>query len=381
MDAIVLAGGSGRRLYPLTKSTPKAYLRVGGRMLYTYTLDMLREARSSLDSIVLILPRGSLHMLQDVPEWVTAVEQRGEGVEGALRTGLEALGGGGEVVVSFIGYITRPPTMVRHLLDYYSTIEYPLTLTVAPITSGLETFGFVRIGSRGNVEALQETPGPEWMKGRGYVFAGALVGEYSFVERLAEEGFTSGLNRMASRNLVGALTWTGEWIELSYPWDLLKLPGLVAGDSMLMVSSGADIPRSAVLRGPVIVERRARIGESAVILGPAYIGEGAVVGESAIVGPNTSLESGSRVGPLSVVRDTILMEGASVGSHAVVEGSILGPGASIGHQAVVEPGEPTASYPWIMDAATRSRGVRLGAVLGPGAVLGVRSTASGLFVE
>ncbi|MEB3861448.1 MAG: NDP-sugar synthase [Desulfurococcales archaeon] len=381
MDAIVLAGGEGRRLYPLTKSTPKAYLTIGGRRLYSYTLDMLREARGSLDRVILVLPRGSLHMLGEVPEWVTAVEQKGVGVEGALATGLEALDGGGEVVVSFIGYIARPPTLVRHLLDYYSTSEYPLAVSVAPITSGLETFGFVRIGPRGNVESIQETPGPQWMGGRGYVFAGALVGEYSFISRLAEDGFTAGLGRMASRGLVGALTWTGEWIELSYPWDLLSLPALVASGTMLTISGEAEVPRSVVLRGPIVIERGARIGESSVVVGPAYIGEGASVGESSIVGPNVSLERGASVGPLSVVRNTIAMEGARIGAQALVEAAILGPNSMIGHQAVVEPGRPRPRYPWVGDALERAPSLSIGAVLGPGARIGVRGLESGGFIE
>ncbi|MCE4605515.1 MAG: NDP-sugar synthase [Desulfurococcales archaeon] len=381
MDAIVLAGGGGKRLYPLTKSTPKAYLTVGGRRLYSYTLDMLREARGSLDRVILVLPRGTSHMLGDVPEWVTAVEQRGEGVERALATGLEALGGRGEVVVSFIGYIARPPTLVRHLLDYYSTSEYPLAVSVAPITSGLETFGFVKIGPRGNVESIQDTPGPQWMGGRGYVFAGALVGEYSFISRLADEGFTSGLGKMASRGLVGALTWTGEWIELSYPWDLLSLPALVASRTMLTISGDAEVARSAVIRGPVVIERGASIGESSVVIGPAYIGDGVRVGESSVVGPNVSLENGASVGPLSVVRSTIAMEGARIGMQALVEGAILGPGSLIAHQAIVEPGKPKARYPWIVEALERAADLRLGAVLGPGARIGVRGMESGGFIE
>ncbi|MCE4602812.1 MAG: NDP-sugar synthase [Desulfurococcales archaeon] len=381
MDAIVLAGGGGKRLYPLTKSTPKAYLTVGGRRLYSYTLDMLREARGSLDRVILVLPRGTSHMLGDVPEWVTAVEQRGEGVERALATGLEALGGRGEVVVSFIGYIARPPTLVRHLLDYYSTSEYPLAVSVAPITSGLETFGFVKIGPRGNVESIQDTPGPQWMGGRGYVFAGALVGEYSFISRLADEGFTSGLGKMASRGLVGALTWTGEWIELSYPWDLLSLPALVASRTMLTISGDAEVARSAVIRGPVVIERGASIGESSVVIGPAYIGDGVRVGESSVVGPNVSIENGASVGPLSVVRSTIAMEGARIGMQALVEGAILGPGSLIAHQAIVEPGKPKARYPWIVEALERAADLRLGAVLGPGARIGVRGMESGGFIE
>ncbi len=381
VEAIILAGGAGRRLYPVTRKRPKAFIRIGGRMLYEYTLDLLREARGSIDNIIIIAPRGYSHLMESVPEWVTVVEQKWPGVSGALRTGMEAVSGQSEVVVSFIGYLAKPPTLVTSLLDYYSTSSHPVVVSAAPISSGLETFGFVKIGVGDRVDSISSSAGPEWLGGRGYVFAGALVGEASFVKALSEYDFVDGLSRLARKGLVGAYTWTGEWIEVSYPWDLLSLPYFTVYNMPLLLSNRASISRSATIIGPVVVEPDAVVGEGAIVQGPVYIGEGARIGENAVVGPGVIVEAKSSIEPFSIVRDSILLENVRIGSYTRLEYSIASEGARIGSYVLAEPCKPKPRYEWVEEATRRSESIKLGIVAGPEVNIPHRSHRCGDFIE
>ncbi len=382
VEALVLAGGLGRRLHPLTRRRPKAFIRLAGKMLYQYTLEMLDEVKHHLSRTILVVPRGTTGLIEQCPDWVSVAEQEGEGVEAALDTGLRGLGGDSEVIVSFTGYIAKPHSMIKLLLDYYSTSEYPLVMVVTPVSSGLETFGFARIGVKSNIETVTSTPGPEWMRGRGYVFAGALIGEGSFIRILAREGFIEGLKKLASRNLVGALTWTGEWVELGYPWDLLEAVKIILSRRATIIDEDAVVSRHAIVTGPVVVEEDAVIGEGAIVKGPAYIGRGASIGEGSIVGPNTLIESGASVDPLTVVRDSIVMEGAKVGAHSYIERCIIGESSTIKPQVVAEPTTPQTRLPWIREALEKSQEeYRIGCVTGPGTVIGEHSIVRGEFIE
>ncbi len=264
-----------------------------------------------------------------MPGWLAVVEQRGEGVEAGLSTALERLSGGEEIVVSFVGYLARPNTLVRHVLDYYSVTRYKLVLALAPVTRGGESFGFVDVDpSTGRVLGFSGDR-EEWMAGRGRVFAGVLAGDTEALEVLAGEGFVEGINSLARRGLVGSVVWPGEWLEIGYPCDLLEAPGLVIGAGAAVISSGARVARTSVIQGGVVVEEDAEVGEGAVILGPVYIGRGAVVGRNSVVGPGVVMEEDAVVGDLVSIEGAVLLERAEALGPARLRSVIVGDDGAI----------------------------------------------------
>ena len=365
MDAVVLAGGVGKRLLPLTRLTPKPFLKVAGRPLYKYSLDEIETLLPRLGRVVVVTPPGYPGIPPGLPGWAEAVSQSGEGLEAGIATGLSEVEGG-EVLLSFTGYLSSPPGIVRQVLDFYSATGYSLVMAVAPVATGVETYGFIDMDPGGPVRRVTDRPPEEWMAGRGMVFAGVMVGEARALKVLATRGYIAGLNELAKTGALGATVWPGEWVEVGYPWDLLSVPKVLLHRRPALVEDGAVIERTAVVQGSVVVKREAHIGEGAVVRGPAYIGAKSRVEEGAVVGPGAIVEDGVQIGPNTVVKDSVVMEGARVGASCIIEGSVIGEKAQVKPLTVLEAREPVM-VPERLRGALESlkEKPRLGAIIAP----------------
>ena len=359
----VLAGGWGKRLGPLTESKPKPLLRIGGKRIIDYTLEQVLEARPS-SGVIVVHP--AIVRLDGVPSPLRVVAQEGPGLKSAIKTALKHADDD-VVVLSFTGYLSRPNMIVSSLLEYYTLSDYQLVMALAPVSSGLETFGFARLGLGGRVEKVTENL-EEWRAGRGYVFAGVLAGKKNLVEKLAEEGFISGVNLLAARGLVGGYIWEGDWLEIAYPWDLLEAPRLLIPRYETAIRERAEIAATARIGRGVVVERGAYIGENTVVIGPTYIGADAFVGPNSVVGPGTIIEEGSRIGPLVVLENTIVMTGAVVGAATIMSGGVIGERSEVAPHVVGEKGRLDEPPEWAVPLLEggRPRNLVMGPLIRPG---------------
>ncbi len=364
VEVAILAGGWGKRLGPITSRRPKPLIPLAGKRIMDYTIEQASRVRPEKGVIVLhpkALP------IDGLPEWLAPVPQRAPRLTGALREALPMLEGG-EVVISFTGYLTHPGDIVEKTLDYYSSSGYPVVVAVAPAT-GLETYGFVRLGISNRVEGLTEQL-EEWKKARGYVFAGVLVGERKQLDLLATKGFIEGLNSLASKGLVGAYIWQGSWLEIAYPWDLLKAIDVILAGRASAIHPRASISGSAKIGRGVIIDEGAIVGEYSVIRGPAYIGRGAIVEDHAVVGPGVLVEEGSRVSTMAVVRNSLIMENVVIGHASRITGSIVSESTRIASYTVAEEADFREYPEWIrklVEGPPELLGVlKIGAVFSPG---------------
>ncbi|MEB3780519.1 MAG: NDP-sugar synthase [Desulfurococcales archaeon] len=375
MDAVVLAGGTGKRLLPLTKYTPKPFLRIAGKRLYRYSIDQLASVRSSIDRAVLITPPRVDGLANDLPEWMFSVEQVGDGIEGGIETGLKALEGGSqEIIVSFTGYLAWPVDIVRQTLDFYSVSGYQVVMSIAPVATGVETYGFVKMGVMGRVEELREEPEEEWLYGRGYVFAGVMIGDRRALMEIVKRGYIAGLNYLARNGLLGATIWGGEWAEIGYPWDILEVPNILFKSTPAMISPSAVIERTATITGRVYIGANAYIGDNVVIKGPAYIGRGSKIGDGTVIKPGSLIEDGALIGPNCVIESSVVMENAVVSALSHLEKSIVGERAQIKALSILEAGEPK-ELPERLEGIARfmAKKPTLGAIIAPRAALGPRA--------
>jgi len=359
----ILAGGWGKRLGPLTRHKPKPLLRIAGKRVIDYTIEQVAKIKPDKGSII---AHPEMIPLHDIPTTFEVVEQKDPGMRNALKTALEGVDDK-EIILSFTGYLTRPNDIVVKLLDYYTSSQYPVILAIAPVSSGLETFGFVRLDIGGRVEKLTETLEP-WRAGRGYVFAGVLIGKSEVLKSVVGSSFIEGMNKLAQKNLVGAYIWEGDWLELAYPWDVLQAYRLILDPDSSTITGKAYVSPSASIGRGVIIERDAHIDENVVITGPAYIGRKVRIGANSIIGPGTIIEKSSIVEPMSVLKNTVVMENATIEAGSILESTIVGEGAVVPSHTVARAG-PITKIPEWMEGLAEGIPPKLvmGAVFAPGA--------------
>ena len=332
--ALVLAGGRGTRLLPLTARTPKPMLPFCGASLVA---GMVRR----------LVPHGVDHVVLAVgadaaPFAPLAAELAGDGVSVEVATEPEPLDTAGGARLALRGR-DRPVLVlngdvltdldVGALLARHAAEEADVTLALTRVED-TSAFGVCLLdGVR--ITGFVEKPAPGTLPGHDTVNAGTYVlgpgvldgfpdGPLSF-ERTVFPGLLA-----AGRRIVGHVA-TGVWSDLGTPERLLDgqrtvLSGAVAWPPL------ADVPATA---DGVRVAAGARVDPDAVLRGPVLVGPGAVVAAGAVVGPDVVLARGVEVESGARVEDAAVGPGSRIGADAVVRRALLGSDVTVGPGAVV----------------------------------------------
>jgi mannose-1-phosphate guanylyltransferase len=312
-DAVILVGGLGTRLRPLTLSAPKPMLPTAGVPFLAHLISRIRDA--GIDHVVLgtsyraevfesYFGDGSAFGVQ--LEYVLEAEPLG--TAGAIRNVADRLRG--DEVMIFNGDVLCGADLSA-LRATHRERAADVTLYLTRVADP-RAYGCVPTDAAGRVSAFcEKDPNPvtDQINAGTYVFRREIVesipaGRPVSVER---ETFPSLLAGGAA--VYGHLD-TGYWRDIGRPADF------VAGSADLVLGL---VPSSA-LPGPT---------------GPALVLEGAQVDPTAELSGGTTVGAGCVVGPGAVVDGSVLFDGASVGVGAVVRRSVVGFGAALGADAVV----------------------------------------------
>jgi mannose-1-phosphate guanylyltransferase len=339
MQALVLAGGEGTRLRPLTRTTPKPVLPLAGRPFLSFMLDWLR--RHGVDDVILscgFLSDGVKAVLGDIYKGVRlryVVEDEPLGTAGPVRLAYDE-GLLEERLLILNGDVLTDMDLGAELEQHERTgARVTLALVAMDDTS---SYGVVDTDAEGRVKAFLEKAEGELPTNR--VNAGAYVLEREVVE-LIPPGRAVSFERETFQELVGdgLYGWSsgGYWMDIGTADRYLE-----ATYDLLAGRVESDLPPRD--------ETGSLVYDGSLIAG-AHIGPQSVLGRHCSVGTDSTVErsvlhDGVLVGPDCNIRESVLAEGVRVGEGARIEpGSLVGSGARIGAGAVVaagsrvEPGE------------------------------------------
>jgi mannose-1-phosphate guanylyltransferase len=340
MQALVLAGGQGTRLRPLTLTTPKPVMPLAGRPFLTFMLSWLK--RHGVDDAIL-----SCGFMSAAVEEVLGDEYDGIRLHHVVEE--EKLDTAGPVRLAFDEGLLQERLFVLNgdcLADLDLTAELAFHESVgASVTLALmavedtSAYGVVPTDAEGRVEAFLEKQSGPVPTNR--INAGAYVLERSVVEERIEPGRPVSFEREVFPGLVGdgLYGWeaTGYWIDIGTPERYLEATyDLLAGrvPSTLPERDVTDslIPASCIVSG-------ARIGPLSVLGEHCSVGTDAVVERSVL---HQSVRVGADANVVgSVLADGVVVgDGARIGPDAVIgAGAEIAAGAVVGSEARIEPEE------------------------------------------
>ncbi|MEU8828541.1 NDP-sugar synthase [Streptomyces sp. NPDC048636] len=330
-EAILLVGGKGTRLRPMTVHTPKPMVPAAGVPFLTHQLARARAA--GVEHIVLATSYlaevfepyfgdGSslgLHL-----EYVTEEEPLGTG--GAIRNVASRLRSGPDDPVLIFNGDILTGLDIRALVDTHRTSGADVSLHLTRVTDP-RAYGLVPTDADGRVTAFLEKPQTPEEIVTDQINAGAYVFNRSVIDAIPADRPVSveretfpGLLE-AGAHLQGLVDST-YWLDLGTPQAFVRgsadlvlghapspaVPGR-CGDRLVL--ENASVADDAKLSGGTVIGPRARVGAGARIEGSAVL-EGAVV------------EAGAQV------RDSLVGAGARIGARTVLQGAVVGDGALIG---------------------------------------------------
>ena len=342
VDAVILVGGLGTRLRPLTLSAPKPMLPTAGLPFLTHLLSRIADA--GVEHVVL----GTSYKARVFESEFGDGSKMGLRIEYVVETEPLGTGGGIANVASKLRHDTAlvfngdvlSGADLGALLDSHESNNADVTLHLVRVGDP-RAFGCVPTNSDGEVTAfLEKTQDPptDQINAGSYVFKREVIdripkGRALSVEREVFPGLLAD-----GRRVCGYVDST-YWRDMGTPEDFVRgsadlVRGIVPSPALRghrgeeLVHDGASVAPGALLIGGTVVGRGAEIAggarlDGAVIFDGAKVEAGAVI-ERSIIG------FGARIGPRALLRDAVIGDGADIGARCeLLRGARVWPGVTI----------------------------------------------------
>lgn len=329
MHALILAGGKGTRLRPLTVYTPKPIVPVLNRPFLIYQLEMLAEAGISEVTLSLSYQPDKIeHLLGDGSDFGVKLRYTTEpsplGTAGAYRF---ALSGSDETAVVLNGDIL---TNVRlsELIDAHKAAGAAATIATVEVEDA-SRYGIVETDTSGAVVSFLEKPADR-SAGPAAINAGIYVLEPEILELIAADGASSFEYDVFPTVVQRGLKLIAHSIGSSY-WRDIGTPENYLEAHHDLLSGKVNFPAAERSGLPSDVATRASVDKASVIAEGCTIKAGARI-------VNSVIGSGVYVDERAVVEDSVLWAHTRVSTAAEIRGSVIGRSCHIGRNATVSRG-------------------------------------------
>jgi mannose-1-phosphate guanylyltransferase len=337
MKAILLAGGKGTRLRPLTIHTPKPIVPIFNRPFLHYQIDLLKQV-PEIDEVILSLnyqPRRIEEIFGDGSELGIKIRYVVEpvplGTAGAIKYAGDNLT---ESVVVFNGDVLTQIDLAA-VLRLHRERQARATIVLTPVDNP-SAYGLVETDPDGNILRFIEKPNPDEITTNN-INAGIYVLEPDTFDRIPSEVAWS-IERSYFPSLVErhetfvAYIYEGYWIDIGTPEKYTQVHrDIMDGRYAAPPFVGASGPHTWIAPD-------ARVEDGATVEGPCFIDDGVLIKAGARVGPYSVLGRQTQVDEEAVVEGAIIWPNCRVGRDASVRQAILGRNCHLGRNVSVDGG-------------------------------------------
>jgi mannose-1-phosphate guanylyltransferase len=352
VQALILAGGEGTRLRPLTSTVPKPVLPLANKPFISFMLDWLHG--HGYEDIVMSCGFLSAQVRSVLGEGDGRMriryvdEQSPLGTAGAVKHAAGLLGErfavlNGDVLTDFD---------LSSLRDFHRERGAVATIALIPVDDP-SAYGLVRTADDGAIQTFLEKPKPKQID-TDQINAGAYVLEREVLDRI-EPGRMTSFEREVFPALIGSGLYgfraSGYWLDIGTPERYLEATrdilegrvstriGHVLADTGIIVGAGTAVAEDARLSPPVLIGDRCEVESGAVVGAASVLGDGSVVGAGACVQRAVLLE-GATIGPGAFVSHSVVGPHARVGADSRLEGGVvIGEGGTVDDNAHLADGE------------------------------------------
>jgi mannose-1-phosphate guanylyltransferase len=363
MKGVVLVGGQGSRLRPITFDVPKAMVPLRNRPFMGYIIDFLRAGE--LDGAVLSLgylpdPIKRYFDERDLNGFSIdyAVEDHALGTAGGIKNTEGYLDGESMVVVNgdvLSGMDLRVAIAKHKESDALATI---VLISVEDPTA----YGLVEVDHDMLVHRFIEKPAADEVT-TSLVNAGIYVLEPEVLDMIPTDQEVSiereVFPQLQAEGRLRAYVSSSYWRDIGTPKSYLAASHDVLSGA---VGAGEDFDY-------LQVDPSVAMGKGVKVLPPVSVAAECVLEDKSTVGGRSSLGPGCKIGEGALVEGSVLLDGAEIEPRAVVRGSIIGPHARVGEDAIVRGLSVLGAGCVIGEGNVLDQGIRIN----PGVVLPPRS--------
>lgn len=333
VDAVILVGGKGTRLRPLTVNTPKPMLPTAGVPFLSHLLARVKAA--GIEHVVL----GTSFKAEVFEEYFGSGESFGLEIDYVVEE--EPLGTGGgirnvysklrnDTVMVFNGDVLSGSDLTG-IVNTHLTHDADVTLHLVRVADP-SAFGCVPTDADGRVTAfLEKTEDPPTSQ----INAGCYVFKREIIEAIPA-GRQVSVERETFPGLLAAGKRVYGHVDHAYWRDMGTPQDFVRGSSDL-VRGIAPSPLLDGKHGEAIVDPTAGVKDGVLLLGGTVVGRGVEIAAGCRL-DTTAVFDGAQIEAGATIEDSIIGEGVHIGANARISGCIIGDGVRIGARCELRQG-------------------------------------------
>jgi len=329
LKGIILHGGYGTRLRPLTHTGPKQLLPIANKPMSQYALEDLKEAGITDIGIIIgdVYPEKVKEFYGDGTKFGVKItyifQDKPRGISHAIRLCKDFVGNDRFVV--YLG----DNVLRKGLPDYVKRFECEKSVDAMILLCEVDDpskFGVVELDTQKKIKKIIEKPKnpPSKLAVTGVYFLSPVI--FDIIDKLkpswrGELEVTDALQLLMDNGYsITYDTVTGWWKDTGTPEDILHANKLIldtVGTYKKFISS------ESTLQGNIIIGKNSTISRDSSITGPVIIGDNCKIGPATRIGPYVSVGNNSTL-KFCEIANTIIMEGCRIEAKILISDSIIG---------------------------------------------------------
>ena len=345
MKGLILAGGFGTRLRPLSCTRPKLLFPIAGRTMLEWILR--KVCGSEIEELILavnylseILEKRVGNRISDT-KITYSLESKSLGTGGPVKNAEKELQNGDTFLTMNGDILAEIP--LKEMLEIHSSNEAIVTVALNKVQDP-SRYGVAEFDEEMHIKRFVEKPNEKEIPSR-WINAGIYLMEPDILKYI-----TSGKKVSLEKEIFPVLVkeeklygykLDGIWFDVGNLNDYKK-----ANYTMIEPES----------KNQRLSDKGFEINDKATLVSPSVIKKGVIIGDYSEIGPNSVIGHNSDIGKSSTIKNSILFENVSIGENARIEDSIIGGGVYIGNNVTIGRECVISDYVEIHDGISISNG-------------------------
>ena len=381
MQTIILAGGEGKRVFPLAANSPKPMFKLLGKPLIHHVIDTLKDAGLK-EYVIVVGHQGEqiINYLKDGSKLGVnikyTVQKQSLGMADALTTAKELAEDNFFVVNADDLFET---SLIRQMHKKFRRDDAEILLTCKPVKETWK-FGIIGVENEKVTDFVEKPPKGKETSNLAvvgvYILTKKIFNYYDKIPVSDHQYEDAILQFIKNKNVVKAVSYEGFFAGYKYPWDLFAINKHIMNNKITEQTIKEDVKLSerATLEGNVLIEQGAKVFEGACIKGPCYIGEKTVIGNNSLVRDYSSLGKGCVVGfsteiKHSLIGDDCWFHSNYIGDSIISDNCLFGAGTITANYRFDE----NTIKVWIGEKKLDSGINKLGSIIGDNCKTGINA--------
>jgi len=315
LQTVILAGGEGKRVFPLAANSPKPMFKLLGKPLIHHVIETLKQA--GLKDYVIVVG----HCGDQIKEYLKDGSKFGVNIQYTLQKqslGMaDALQTTKELVEDNFFVINADDvfeaSLIKKIHRRFKETGAEIVLSCKPVKDTWK-FGIIEVKNEQVTDFVEKPP-----KGKEPSNL-AVVGVYLLTKKIfdyykkipvSDHQYEDAiLQFIKNNNVVKAVRYDGFFAGYKYPWDLFTINKHLMDKQLneQKIHETANISERAIIEGNVWISKGVKLFEDSCVRGPCFVGENCVIGDHSLVRDYTTIGQRSVVGFSTEIKHSIIGE-------------------------------------------------------------------------